>query len=68
MALETCDQSNKETWPDQQKANDKDKYNDKDNKIDIYDPWLKSDRDSMRNSCDVFYIKEGLFRIILTAI
>ena len=30
VALETCDESNEETWPDQQKDKDKDKDDDKD--------------------------------------
>ena len=38
MTLETCDQSDKETWPDKQKDNaddkDKDKYKDNDNDND----------------------------------
>ena len=37
VALETCDESNEETWPDQQKDKDKDKDDDKykDNDKDI---------------------------------
>ena len=30
MTLETCGQSDEETWPDQKKDNDKDKGKDKD--------------------------------------
>ena len=29
VTLETCDESDEETWPDQQKDNNKDKDNDK---------------------------------------
>ena len=37
VTLETCDQSDKETWPDKQKDNDddKDKYKDNDNNKDF---------------------------------
>ena len=31
LTIETFDQSGEETWPDQQKHNDKDKYKDNDN-------------------------------------
>ena len=31
VTFEIFDQSDEETWPDQQKDNDKDKYKDKDN-------------------------------------
>ena len=34
MTLETCDESDEETWPDHQKDNDKDNYNDKDKEND----------------------------------
>ena len=34
MTLETCDQSDEETWPDKQKDNDKDKDKDNDNDND----------------------------------
>ena len=34
VTFETFDQSNKGTWPDQQKDNDKDKDKDKDNNND----------------------------------
>ena len=71
MTFETFDQSDEETWPDQQKDNNKDKDNDKDKHIVTFEtlitfltiennnlniqsyPWIKSDRDSIRNSCDV---------------
>ena len=36
VTLETCDQSDEETWPDQKKDNDKDKDKDKDNDKDKY--------------------------------
>ena len=36
VTFETFDQSDKETWPDQKKDNDKDKYKDKDNDKDKY--------------------------------
>ena len=36
MTFETFDQSDEETWPDQQKDNDKEKYKDKDNDKDKY--------------------------------
>ena len=36
MTFETFDQSDEETWPDQKKHNDKDKYKDKDNDKDKY--------------------------------
>ena len=40
MTFETFDQSDEETWPDQQQDNDKDKYkdNDKDKYISKRDP------------------------------
>ena len=85
---ETFDQSDEDTWPYQQKDNDTDKYNEKDkhndnwrtsskkiswrlvtfetlitfltieySKLNIHsDPWIKSDRDSIRNSCDVLIL------------
>ena len=71
MTRETFDQSDEETWPDQQKDNNKDKDNDKgkdivtfetlitfltieNNNLNIHsDLWIKSDRDSIRNCCDV---------------
>ena len=69
MTFETFDQSDEETWPDQQKDNNKDNDKDKDivtfetliafrtienNNLNIHsDPWIKTDRDSIRNSCDV---------------
>ena len=34
MTFETLDQCDEETWPDQKKDNDKDKYKDKDNDRD----------------------------------
>ena len=34
--FETLDQSDEETWPDQQKDYDKDKYKEKDNDKDKY--------------------------------
>ena len=36
LTFETFDQSDEETWPDQQQDNDKDKYKDKDNVKDKY--------------------------------
>ena len=36
VTFETFDQGDEETWPDQQKDNDKDKYKDKDNDKDKY--------------------------------
>ena len=36
VTFETFDQSDEETWPDQKKDNDKDKYKDKDNDKDKY--------------------------------
>ena len=73
MTFETFDQSYEETWPDQQKDNEKEEHpqrtfldtcdlwdNDtfltiENNTLNIHsDPWIKSDRDSIRNSCDVF--------------
>ena len=36
VTLETFDQGDEETWPDQKKDNDKDKYKDKDNDNDKY--------------------------------
>ena len=36
MTFETFDESDKETWPDHKKDNDKDKYEDKDNDKDKY--------------------------------
>ena len=36
VTFETIDQSDEETWPDQKKDNDKDKYEDKDNDKDKY--------------------------------
>ena len=72
VTIETFDQSDEETWPDQQKDNNKDKDNDKDivtfetlitfltienSNLNIYSyPWIRSDRDSIRNSCDVFFL------------
>ena len=35
VTLETCDESDEETWHDQQKNNNKDKDNDKDNDKDV---------------------------------
>jgi len=35
MTLEKCDESDEETWPDQQKDNDNDNDNDKDEDEDI---------------------------------
>ena len=45
VTLETCYQSDEETWPDKQKDNDKDKYkdNDNDNENDIWRTPSKSD-------------------------
>ena len=36
VTFKTYDQSDDETWPDQQKCNDKDKYKDNDNAKDKY--------------------------------
>ena len=36
VAFETFEQSDEETWPDQNKHTDKDKYKDKDNDKDKY--------------------------------
>ena len=36
VTFETFDQSDEETWPDQKKDYDKDKYEDKDNDKDKY--------------------------------
>ena len=36
MTIETFDQSDERTWPDQQKDNDKYKYKDKDNDEEKY--------------------------------
>ena len=36
VAFETFDQGDEETWTDQKKDNDKDKYKDKDNDKDKY--------------------------------
>ena len=36
VTLETFDQGDEDTWPDQQKDDDKDKYKDKDNDKDKY--------------------------------
>ena len=41
MTFENYDQSDAETWHDQQKENDKDKYKEKDN--DIWDTEYNSD-------------------------
>ena len=42
MTFETCDESDEETWPDQQKDTVKDKDNDKDkgNDKDKEQPWI----------------------------
>ena len=75
MTFETFDQSDEETWPDKDKDNDKDNDKDKDSvtvktlitfltienrnlNIQSY-PWIKSDRDSIRNSCDVFFFSSN---------
>ena len=78
MTIETFDQSDEETWPDQQKDNYKDKDNDKDKDIVTFEtlitfltiennnlniqsyPWIKSDRDSIRNSCNVLRWEDSL--------
>ena len=36
VTFETFDQSDEDTWPNQKKDNDKDKYKDKDNDKDKY--------------------------------
>ena len=45
MTFDTFDQSDEETWPDQQKDNDKGKHKDKDNAKDKYIKWAPSKSD-----------------------
>ena len=50
VTLETFDQSDEGTWPDQQKDNDKDNHKDKDNEKDIdNDNWRTSSKNNPRD-------------------
>ena len=60
LTLETCYQSDEETWPDKQKDNDndkdKDKYKDKDNDKDKYRRSSKNNVVNVyRLSCSLAY-------------